>query len=138
MTPHFRGHTYHGDVRPGKPTGSGFHYRPGGQDWADRRLVPGTVKRDPLTGAYTARPEFLDRTVPPPPGVWKPKGGNNGVSSFFPDHWTPAQVDAAIGGAFRNSVRSPGGDTWIGQYGGLTIEGYHHGAAGYTHGWPVL
>jgi len=134
MTPHYRRHVFGGHERPGLPTGSGYHYRPGGQDFPGRRIVPGSVVRDTRTGAYRARPEYFDATT----GAWKPKGGNAGVSSFFPDHWTPAQVDAAIPGAFNHATRVPGTNMWRGQYGGLTIEGYYNPTGGFTHGWPVV
>jgi hypothetical protein len=137
MNAHFRDHVFGGHVKPGQPKGSGYHYRPGGQDFPGRRLKPGTVNRDPRTGAYEAEPEFFDPTRNPPHGEWKPKAGNNGVSSFYPDHWTPAEVDAAVPGAFNNAVPA-GGNMWRGTYRGLTIEGFYDGAGGFTHGWPVL
>ena len=137
MNAHFRDHVFGGHVKPGQPRGSGYHYRPGGEDFPGRRLKPGTVNRDPRTGAYEAEPEFFDPTRNPPHGEWKPKAGNNGVSSFYPDHWTPAEVDAAVPGAFNNAVPA-GGNMWRGTYRGLTIEGFYDGAGGFTHGWPVL
>jgi len=139
MTPHARRHVFGGDVRPGKTKGSGYHYRPGGKDFPDRRIIPGTKRIDPRTGVYEAKPEFFDPTVNPPHGAWKPKAGNGGNSSFFPDHWTPAQVDAAIPGAFRRASPVPGDpDKWRGTYGGVTIEGFYDGHGGYRHGWPVV
>jgi hypothetical protein len=140
MTPHFREHVFKGHVKPGMPKGSGYHYRPGGRDWPGRRLKPGSKVIDPRTGAYRAKPEFFDPTMNPPHGAWKPKNGpNGGESSFFPDHWTPAQVDAAIPGAFRNSSPVPGfPNKWRGVYNGVTIEGFYDPPAGYTHGWPIV
>lgn len=138
MTPHFREHVFGGHVRPGLPKGSGYHYRPGGQDFPGRRLRPGTRVTDTRTGAYRAEPEFFDSTLNPPHGAWKPKAGNGGVSSFFPDHWTPAQVDAAIPAAFRNATPVPGTNMWRGTYRNLTIEGFYNGSGGFTHGWPVV
>jgi Bacterial EndoU nuclease len=137
-TPDATRHVFRGHVRPGRPTGSGYHYRPGGQDWPDRRLVPGTAKVDGRTGAYKAKPEFFDPTINPPHGAWKPKGGNQGVSSFFPDHWTPAQVDTSIAKAFETATAVPGTNRWKGAYRGLRIEGYYDGAGGLLHGWPVV
>ena len=135
MTPDRREHVFLGHTRPGNPAGgTGYHYRPGGQDFPGRRLRPGTITRDTRTGAYTAQPEFYDSTL----GAWKPKAGNGGVSSFFPDHWTPAQVDAAIPGAFRGATPVPGTNMWRGTYGGITIEGFYDGAGGFTHGWPKI
>ncbi|MFI0374376.1 EndoU domain-containing protein [Actinomadura sp. 1N219] len=140
MSPHFREHIFGGHVKPGKPRASGYHYRPGGNDFPGRRLKPGTTKVDPKTGAYRAKPEFFDPTLNPPHGAWKPKSGpNGGESSFYPDHWTPAQVDAAPAEAFRNSTQAPGDpDKWHGKYKDLTIEGYYDKKGGYTHGWPLV
>ncbi|MDQ0366556.1 EndoU domain-containing protein [Catenuloplanes indicus] len=76
---------------------------------ADRRLIPG-ARVDRANGVYEAEPEFFDPTLDPPAGRWKPKAGNEGVSTFFPNDWTPAQVDNAIAGAFENSTRT--GNTW--------------------------
>lgn len=150
MTPRAREHVMGGGhVRPGMSSGSGYHYRPGGKDFPGRRLVPGTKVVNTKTGAYRAEPEFFDATLNPPHGAWKPKGGNGGVSSFFPDHWTPAQVDAAIPGAFRGASHVPGtgatglpgshGSMWRGTYNGLVVEGYYDGTpGGFAHGWPVV
>ena len=140
MNPHFRDHVIGGGhVKPGAPKGSGYHYRPGGQDFPGRRLQPGTVVRDPKTGAYRAKPEFFDPTINPPHGGWKSKAGpNGGESSFFPDHWTPAQVDAAIPGAFANAVPVPNSNKWRGVYNNVVIEGFYNSSGGFTHGWPVV
>ncbi|MEU4367719.1 EndoU domain-containing protein [Micromonospora chersina] len=138
MNAHFRDHVFGGHVKPGQPKGSGYHYRPGGEDFPGRRLKPGTTLRDPATGAYRAEPEFFDPTLNPPHGAWKPKAGNGGRSSFFPDDWTPAQVDSAIAGAFQNATRVPGTNTWRGTYRGVTIEGFYNNSGGFTHGWPLV
>ncbi|WP_210748222.1 EndoU domain-containing protein [Actinomadura latina] len=140
MTPHFRDHVFGGHVKPGMPKGSGYHYRPGGQDFPGRRLKPGTKVTDPRTGAYRAKPEFFDPTINPPHGAWKPKNGpNGGESSFYPDHWTPAQVDAAVPGAFNNASPVPGfPNKWRGTYNNVVIEGFYDGSGGFTHGWPIV
>jgi len=136
MNPHFTTHTIGGGhVRPGLPKGSGYHYRPGGEDFPDRRIVPGSKVTYP-NGVYKAKPEFFDPTLNPPAGAWKPKSGNGGVSTFFPDDWTPAQVDNAVSGAFKNSTPLPG-NMWAGTYNGVTIRGFYNQSGGFTHGWPV-
>lgn len=136
MDPHFTTHTIGGGhVRPGEPRGTGYHYRPGGQDYPGRRIKPGTTTTH-QNGVYEARPEFFDPSLNPPAGAWKPKAGNGGFSTFFPDHWTPAQVDNAVSGAFKNS-RPSHGNKWIGSYNGVTIEGFYDQSGGFTHGWPV-
>jgi hypothetical protein len=136
MNPHFTEHVIGGGhVRPGKTKGSGYHYRPGGQDYEGRRLKPGT-RNDYPNGMYEAEPEFFDETLDPPDGRWKPKAGNDGVASFFPDHWTPAQVDNAVAGAFKDASPTVG-NLWRGTYNGMTIEGFYNPSGGFTHGWPV-
>ena len=90
---------------------------------------------DTRTGAYTAKPEYWNPNGNPP--GWTPKGGNGGVSSFFPDHWTAAECDAAIGGAFNNAT-SIGGNKWRGVYRGVVIEGYYGQGGSLGHGWPVV
>jgi hypothetical protein len=135
-----RVHLFRGDVRPATPTapgrGSGYHYRPGGQDFPDRRIVPGSEYRPTPNGPYTARPQYLDRSTNPP--TWVPKSGNQGVSTFFPDHWTPAQVDAAIPTAFQNATPIPGTNRWEGMYRGVRIEGWYAPGGGLGNGWPTL
>jgi len=139
MNPHFTEHVIGGGhVKPGMPKGTGYHYRPGGQDFPGRRLQPGSIVKDPKTGAYRAKPEFFDSTLNPPHGAWKPKKGPNGESSFFPDDWTPAQVDNAISGAFQNATPVPGTNLWRGKHKDLVIEGFYNGSGGFTHGWPVV
>ena len=137
LNPHFTEHTIGGGhIRLGRTKGSGYHYRPGGEDFPDRRLIPGT-RVDHPNGVYEAKPEFFDPTRNPPAGEWKPKAGNGGVSSFYPDHWTPAQVDNAVSGAFQKSVPHPTEPgMWVGTYKDVVIEGFYNGFGGFTHGWP--
>ncbi|GIF73263.1 hypothetical protein Asi02nite_27810 [Asanoa siamensis] len=115
--------------------GAGYHYRPGGRDWPNRRIDPATVTRNRATGTYRAKVQYFDPKVPPN-GAWRGKSGFGGFSSFFPDHWTPSEVDKAISTAFQRSSPIPGSNRWRGDYRGITIEGfYHNGDVG--HGWPV-
>ncbi|MFI0483253.1 EndoU domain-containing protein [Actinomadura sp. 9N215] len=134
MRPWARDHVIGGGHVNAQGRGSGYHYRPGGQDFPGRRIIPGTKNVDTRTGAYTAEPEYWNPNGNPP--GWVPKGGNNGVSSFFPDNWTAAEVDAAIPGAFRNA-QPIGGNMWRGEYRNVVIEGYYH-QGGLGHGWPVV
>jgi hypothetical protein len=131
-----REHVFKGHIKPGAPKGSGWHYRPGGRDWPNRRIDPATVRSHP-TGAYSARAQYFDSTAPPN-GAWRDKKGNGGRSSFFPDHWTPSEVDNAITTAFHRSTPVPGtSDMWRGRYRDMTIEGYYHnGDVG--HAWPKI
>jgi hypothetical protein len=134
MRPWARDHVIGGGHVNNSGLGSGYHYRPGGQDFPGRRIKPNSKTIDKRTGAYTAEPEYWNPNGNPP--GWVGKSGNQGVSSFFPDHWTAAEVDAAIGGAFRNSVPH-GPNMWRGTYKGLLIEGYYN-QGGLGHGWPVV
>ncbi|GAA1893336.1 EndoU domain-containing protein [Asanoa iriomotensis] len=131
-----RDHVFKGHMYPGATHGSGWHYRPGGMDWPNRRIDPSTVTRRSSTGAYSATVQYFDPTIPPS-GVWRDKHGNDGVSSFFPDHWTPSEVENAINTAFHRSTPVPGSNRWRGTYRGMRIEGYYdNGDVG--HGWPVI
>ncbi|MDP9794342.1 hypothetical protein J2S43_002854 [Catenuloplanes nepalensis] len=150
-----RDHLFRGKVAPtGHPRVVGYHYRPGGRDFPDRRVVPGSINRPTAGGPYEAKPQILDRSVNPP--VWRNKTSNGGYSTFFPDHWTPAQVDAAIPGAFARSTPVPAGTPggtpalWRGEYRGVQIEGWYlKDANGHFvtdsagnkvpgNGWPLL
>lgn len=139
MDPENLSHMMKGDVKPGANRGSGYHYRPGGNDFEGRRLKPGTKKDLGDKGVYSAEPEFFDKAMPPPPGQWKPKSGPGGTSAFFPDHWTPEQVDKSVGDAFRNSKQHPTDSSrWLGEVDGVKISGYYDSSTphGYTHGFP--
>lgn len=126
MTPERLRHTFEGENR------RGYHYRPGGEDFPDRRITAVTA-RNPTTGVYEAKVEFYRD----PPGEWVPKIGQ-GRSTFFPDHWTPAQCDDAVTTAFQNPDTMVGG-TWTGEANGVPIMGYYDEATGaLRHGFPYL
>ncbi|GEM_PF-6784300 len=128
MTPDRLRHTMEGENR------RGYHYRPGGEDFPHRRTGP-VLARDPHTGVYRAEVEF---EVPPGSGNWAPKAGNGGVSTFFPDHWTPQQVDRSVRDAFQNGTRHPDG-SWTGTAGGIQIRGYYDQVTGaLRHGFPRM
>jgi hypothetical protein len=113
--------------------GTGYHHRPGGNDYPGRRITDVT-RRDPHTGVYEARVEFENPNPPPP---WVPKN-NNGMGTFFPNHWSPSKVDQATSDAFRNGTRNADG-TWYGEHDGVTIEGWYDTATGSIgHGWPKI
>ncbi|MEV4753799.1 EndoU domain-containing protein [Micromonospora sp. NPDC049559] len=131
MTPERLRHMMEGENR------KGYHYRPGGSDFPDRRITQ-VVRRNPTTKVYEAKVEFYKD----PPGQWVPKVGQ-GRSTFFPDHWTPKQVDDAVTDAFNhagaNNTRFPDG-TWTGtSKEGVPIMGYYDLATGaLKHGFPYL
>lgn len=130
MTPDRLRHMVEGESR------KGYHYRPGGEDFPDRRI--GTVlRRDQNTGAYEAKVEF--RNANPPPD-WQPKQGNQGKSTFWPDSWTPAQVDNAVTSAFTHPNVSKGADgIWRSEHNGVKVMGFYDTATGaLKHGFPYL
>ncbi|WP_018353313.1 EndoU domain-containing protein [Longispora albida] len=112
----------------------GYHYRPGGEDFPDRRITQ-VMRRDPNTGVYEAKVEFYKD----PPGVWQPKVGQ-GRSTFFPDHWTPQQCDDAVTNAFTsNNVVKNADGSWTSSVNGVPIMGYYDTATGaLKHGFPYL
>jgi hypothetical protein len=126
-------HALKGDMRPNHNGGTGYHYRPGGKDWDGRRIEPGSQRPVGNNGVYEARPGYQR-----PDGTWQPKAGNNGISTFFPDDWTPSQVNDAISRAYRNSAPDPANpNSWIGHSNGVRITGfYDNNKPGYTHGYP--
>lgn len=130
MSPDRLRHTFKGET----PARKGYHYRPGGQDFPNRRIRQ-VVKRDPVTGVYEAKVEFFKN----PPGQWMPKVGQ-GRSTFFPDHWTPAQVDEAVTSAFKGATsKDPVKGVWKGEVNGVKIMGYYDTATGaLKHGFPYL
>jgi hypothetical protein len=129
MTPERLRHMMEGENR------RGYHYRPGGEDFPDRRIT-NVVNRDPATGVYEAQVEFYND----PPGAWQPKVGQ-GRSTFFPDHWTPAQCDQAVTDAFNGATKNADG-SWVGQSNTtppVPIMGYYDTATGAVrHGFPFL
>lgn len=132
-------HVFHGHNKPGAPKGSGYHHRPGGNDMPGRRVDLSNSNRYP-NGVYTGRTEYFDPTINPPNGGWKPKSGNGGVATFFPDDWPPQRVDQAIADAYKNSSPKPGGNNqWVGSADGVRIEGFYRPTFphGYSHGWPT-
>lgn len=132
-------HVFRGHTRPGAPKGSGYHHRPGGNDMPGRRVDTSTSTNYP-NGVYTGRTEYFDPTLNPPNGTWKPKAGNGGVATFFPDNWSTQRVDNAIADAYRNSSPKPGASNmWVGSADGVRIEGYYRSNVphGYSHGWPT-
>ncbi|MGA3526662.1 EndoU domain-containing protein [Melissospora conviva] len=126
MTPERLRHMMEGENR------KGYHYRPGGEDFADRRITQ-VVRRDPTTGVYEAKVEFYKD----PSGQWVPKVGQ-GRSTFFPDHWTPQQVDNAVTDAFRTATKFPDGH-WESTVNGVRVMGYYDQTTGaLKHGFPYL
>lgn len=128
---------------PGKyGTRTGYHYRPGGQDFPGRRILPPPNKTHP-SGAYDVRTQFeVDQSKAKDGSkmVWTDKKGPGGSSTFFPDHWTPQQVDGAVSGAFQNGTFDATKGTWKGiGPDGLKIEGrFDPNTGGIVTAYPVI
>ncbi|MFC5746009.1 EndoU domain-containing protein [Actinomadura rugatobispora] len=127
-------HVFRGEVRRGRGgqmVGSGYHHRFMGQDWADRRIT--RVVRTGSNGTYSARVQMKG-----PNGQWVDKPAD---SSFFPDNWTPQQVDRTIRDAFQNGREVPGTDgrRWRGEANGILVEGsYKRSSRNWDSAWPVV
>lgn len=98
-------HVFRGQVKPtasGVLDFTGFHYarypNPSGR-------VKSIVGSPNTYGVYKAEVESLTGVA---------KSGNGGVSTFFPDNWTPKQVFDAINQAFWNRKYNPATGYWHG------------------------
>lgn len=129
MSPERLRHTLIGE-RDGRT--SGFHHRPGGVDPPGAKLLRVT-RRDPRTGVYEGRVAMLDRST----GEWRAK---RAPSTFFPDHWTPQQVDNAVARGFREgAVKNAETGTWTSTFRGVRLQGYYDPATDtLLHGFPTL
>ncbi|MFI7574362.1 EndoU domain-containing protein [Micromonospora sp. NPDC049497] len=130
MTPERLRHTMVGE-RDGRA--SGWHHRPGGIDPPGAKVIK-VIRRDRRTGVYNARVAMQNRRT----GEWREK---RGASTFFPDDWTPAQVDNAITRAYHSSdvVKIPDERRWIGRFRGIRVEGFYDPDTDkLRHGYPVL
>ncbi|MFD0856279.1 EndoU domain-containing protein, partial [Actinomadura adrarensis] len=130
-------HVFRGEVRQRTRNGqtqwvgSGYHHRFMGQDWADRRIT--SVVRRGSNGTYAARVQMKG-----PNGQWVDKPAD---SSFFPDNWTPQQVDRTIRDAFDNRTDVPGTDgrRWRGFADGILVEGsYKRSSRNWDSAWPIV
>ncbi|MFF5177173.1 EndoU domain-containing protein [Micromonospora sp. NPDC000316] len=129
MTPERLRHTLLGE-RDGRA--SGWHHRPGGIDPPGAKLHEVTA-RDQRTGVYHGRVSFQNRRT----GEWREKRGG---STFFPDDWTPDQVDRAITRGFEapDLVKDSDG-RWSGTFRGIKLRGFYDTETGkLLHGYPVM
>src|SRR5262249_23212524 len=113
--------------RTGRWEAQGFHHRYLGHDMPDRRVGPILVEG--YDGIYAARVSMKG------PHGWVQK---RTPSTFFPDHWAPKKVKAAIDEAFANRVSSPDPHRWRGMAHGLVIDGSYHRNGHWNSAWPVL
>jgi hypothetical protein len=132
-------HIFLGNVNRRARKGTGFHHRYQGKNPPTARVrrhpTTGNELRDPPNshGAYKAKVDVRDED-----GQWYEKRGK---SSFFPDHWTPKQVDEAINSAFKNARPDPTNpNKWVGTHNGMQIEGFYQGnlRKGWYSAWPVV
>lgn len=126
-------HIFKGEVRrdgDGEWAAQGLHHRYLGHDMPDRRVGP-IIDEGPF-GTYTALVSMRG-----PGGTWIEK---RGVTTFFPDHWQPRHVVAAIDDAFAHSTVVPGtnGRRWSGVSRGLPIEGSYDRRGNWDSGWPIV
>jgi len=123
---------------------TGYHYRPGGKDFPGRRIIPPPGKTHP-SGAYDVKTQFevdQSRARDGSRMVWMDKKGPDGTSTFFPDHWTPQQIDGAVSGAFEKGSKEVDGN-WTGWAGTgperLQISGkYDRATGGILTAFPVI
>ncbi|WP_165963888.1 EndoU domain-containing protein [Actinomadura sp. KC216] len=132
-------HIFLGNVNRRANKGTGFHHRYQGKNPPTarvRRDANGNELKDPPNshGAYRAKVDVRDED-----GTWYRK---NGKSSFFPDSWTPKQVDEAINTAFKNATPDPANpNKWVGNLpNGMQIQGFYSGnlKKGWYSAWPVV
>lgn len=106
----------------------GYHHRPGGVDVPGRKLAgPVTLG---LFGTYRVDGVLFTR----PDGTTKKKK----TSSFFPDSWSPEEVQTAVTEAWQSPNRRLDGEGgWSGfSSRGLKIEGYVGADGKPTTAWP--
>ncbi|MGN9812319.1 EndoU domain-containing protein [Micromonospora sp. BQ11] len=130
MTPERLRHTMVGE-RDGRA--SGWHHRPGGIDPPGAKLHE-IVARDRRTGIYHGRVSMQNRRT----GEWRAKPGG---STFFPDDWTPEQVDRAVSRAFDapDVVKDADEGRWVGTFRGIRLRGFYDPENGkLLHGYPVM
>jgi hypothetical protein len=126
-------HIFRGEVRRVGPhrtwTAQGLHHRYLGHNMPDRRVGP--ILRHDYNGAYAAEVSMKG------PNGWIAKRGG---STFFPDHWTPQKVVAAIEEAFARRTNAPGraARRWRGWAHGVPIEGSYDARGAWDSAWPVL
>ena len=122
LSPRLAQHVFEGHHRPSRTADTGYHHREGGVDQGALRVVK-VVEGPDEHGVYVAR----IRGPRTPPTVVK-------TSTFFPDHWSRAEVLCAVRQVFLDAV--PNGDyepakrRFRGVYKGVRIEGFlRQGAA---------
>jgi hypothetical protein len=137
--------TKHRSLRTGNTvkngTRTGYHYRPGGQDFPGRMTGLPPSKTHP-SGAYEAPVWFeVDKSkgLDGSKMEWEPKKGPTNNSTFFPDHWGPEKIDNAVSNAFTQGTKNADG-TWTGVGpDGLTISGrYDPANGGILTAFPVI
>ena len=101
-----REHLLYGTLDPKDGRSTGWHYEPTGSADKGTYVIPGTRTELDVHGVYEANVMIE--------GVKK-----NAKSSFFPSHWTVAEIEAAIEEAYR--TREP--SRKLGRYKGETVRG---------------
>lgn len=84
------------------------------------QVIPGTATAPNAQGVYSAKIQVAD---PKNPGQFLPKTNNGGISTLFPDSWSPARIRFEVDAAFQN--RTIVGNKWTGTTpSGVRVEGY--------------
>lgn len=113
--------------RPGR--GARRHQAPGTE--ANARIIPGTQTKPNRLGIYSGAVEIKD----PRTGQWVRK---NAESTFFPKHWTRAEVRTAILEAFANRTDLGDGRRQATLPSGMKITGFVDSTGRITSAYPEM
>jgi Bacterial EndoU nuclease len=109
----------------------GYHLRPNGNDLPKARMTARTEAPD-INGIYKGKVEIFDSAT----GKWVAKKAE---SSFFPDNFTPKQIENSVRNAYADALRrgDVNGASWTGDSGfGFKIGGYVDGNT-ITSAFPI-
>jgi Bacterial EndoU nuclease len=93
-------HILDGNIN-GKGKAVGFHYRPDGIDPPNAKMTEQVGLKNPQD-VYVGKVEILD----PVTGIPVKKESNAGISTFFPDHMSPKEIEAAVRHAYADALRN--------------------------------
>ena len=117
-------HIFDGTIN-GKGKATGYHY----SMIADSKgkIIDGTRSNTDKNGVFTAKVEVSVKK-------------KNGVSSFYPESWSPQQVVDAINTAYDDALNdsgNPQGSLWVGYSGDIEIDMYLNSNKQITTAYPV-
>lgn len=118
LSPRLAQHIFEGHHRPSRSSDTGYHHREGGVDQGALRVVK-VVEGPDEHGVYVAQV----RGPRTPPTAVK-------TSTFFPDHWSRAEVLCAVRQVFLEGEYEPAKRRFRGVYKGVRIDAFlRQGAA---------